>query len=207
MTVRINALLRNLVPSYVFIVPEDPTWNTLQFSRVKGAVAGFCPPRTLDVLRRRLRSIARIFLARRPLDVEERLPVAQRDERFNVINVDQTPRSCLRQAIQESFGRMIRCGQTGILERTMKRPKQPVEQNIDMAHAILLAVLVDLASARYDDQIAFRNQLMSILEGEIEGLGIPHNIDVATFAQFKLDTVARLRRLVTIKSTPAPLPH
>src|SRR6202023_2689154 len=156
MTVRINALLRNLVRSYVFIVPEDPTWNMLQFSRVKGAVAGFCPPRILDVLRRRLRSIARIFLARRPL------PVAQRDERFNVINVDQTPRSCLRQAIQESFGRMIRCGQTGILERTMKRPKQPVEQNIDIAHAILLAVLVDLASARFDNQIAFRSQLMSI---------------------------------------------
>src|ERR1700733_1537352 len=30
MTVRINALLRNLVPIYVFIVPRDPTWNTLR---------------------------------------------------------------------------------------------------------------------------------------------------------------------------------
>jgi hypothetical protein len=71
----------------------------------------------------------------------------------------------------------------------------------------LLAVQVDLASARYNDQAEFRDQLMSVLESEIEEMDIPHNMDAATFSQLKVDTVERLRLMVTIKSIPVPLPH
>jgi hypothetical protein len=79
--------------------------------------------------------------------------------------------------------------------------------NVDIAHALLLATLVDIVSARYNDPIEFRNQLMLILEGEIEGLTLPDDTDATAFAQFKSDTVTRMRQLVTTKSMGVPLPH
>jgi hypothetical protein len=79
--------------------------------------------------------------------------------------------------------------------------------NVDIAHSLLLATLVDIVSARHDDPMEFRKQLMLLLEGEIEGLKTPDDTDPAAFAQFKLDTVSTLRRLVTTKSMRAPLPH
>ena len=98
--------------------------------------------------------------------------------------------------------------------QTVKKPTQPLEQDLygptastDFAHALLLATLIDLVSAQYNDATGFRNGLMSVLEGEIAGLGIPHDIDPVRFAQFQLATVTLLRRLVTTTSMRAPLPH
>ena len=94
------------------------------------------------------------------------------------------------------------------------KPIRPLEQDLygpsastDLAHALLLAALIDLVSAQSNDATGFRNGLMSVLEGEIAGLGIPHDIDPERFAQFQLATVTLLRRLVTTKSMHAPLPH
>ena len=78
---------------------------------------------------------------------------------------------------------------------------------VDIAHALLLATLVDILSARYDDPIAFRKQLLLVLEGEIEGLNAPDDTDAKAFAQFKIETLTRLRQLVTTKSMGVPLPH
>jgi hypothetical protein len=89
----------------------------------------------------------------------------------------------------------------------MKKLTHPVGQAAEIANTLLLAVLVDLASARYNDQTAFRDQLMSILESEIEEMDNPHSMDATTFAQLKFETVARLRLMVSIKSIRVPLPH